>query len=44
MLNVIAINSSKRKMNTYGLILQVSEILNDENINVEIINYLKKNI
>ena len=44
MLNVIAINSSKRKMNTYGLILQVSEILNDENINVEIINIFDYNI
>jgi multimeric flavodoxin WrbA len=38
MLNVIAINSSKRKMNTYGLISQVKEILKNDNINVEIIN------
>jgi multimeric flavodoxin WrbA len=35
---IIAINSSKRKMNTYGVIEQVKEILNDNNINVEIIN------
>lgn len=38
MLNIIAINSSKRKMNTYGIILQVKEILKNQNINVEIIN------
>lgn len=38
MLNVIAINSSKRKMNTYGLINQVKEMLKEDNINVEIIN------
>lgn len=44
MLNVIAINSSKRKLNTYGLISQVSEILKDENINVEIINLFDYNI
>ncbi|MBU3190033.1 flavodoxin family protein [Clostridium bowmanii] len=38
MLNVIAINSSNRKMNTYELIVQVKEILKNNNINVEIIN------
>ena len=38
MLNVIAINSSNRKMNTYDLIIQVKEILKNNNINVEIIN------
>lgn len=38
MQNIIAINSSKRKMNTYGIISQVKEILNRDDINVEIIN------
>lgn len=38
MLNVLAINSSKRKMNTYGLILKVQEVLSREDISVEIIN------
>lgn len=38
MLNIVAINSSKRKMNTYGLILGVQKILRDNDINVEIIN------
>lgn len=38
MLKVIAINSSNRKMNTYDLIIQVKEILENNNINVEIIN------
>lgn len=38
MLKVVAINSSNRKMNTYGLILQVKKILNDDNIDVEIVN------
>lgn len=38
MLNVIAINSSCRKMNTYELITQVQKILKNYNINVEIIN------
>lgn len=38
MLNVVAINSSKRKMNTYSIICQVREILNRNDINVEIIN------
>lgn len=35
---IIAINSSKRKMNTYGVIEQVKKILNNNDINVEIIN------
>lgn len=35
---VIAINASARKANTYGLIMQVSEILKNKNIDVEIIN------
>lgn len=35
---VIAINSSARKGNTYGLIIQVSEILKKNNIDVEIVN------
>ncbi len=38
MLNIIAINSSKRKMNTYKVISEVKEILNNEEMNVEIIN------
>ncbi|MGH4050102.1 MAG: flavodoxin family protein [Clostridium sp.] len=38
MLKVIAINSSSRKKNTYGLIEKVKEILIDNNIDVEIIN------
>jgi len=38
MLQVIAINSSNRKRNTYELIEQVNEILKNNNINVEIIN------
>ena len=38
MTKIIAINSSKRKMNTYGLIKQVEKILNNSNINVEVIN------
>lgn len=38
MLKVLAINSSNRKMNTYGLIVQVKEILGKNNIDVEIIN------
>ena len=38
MLQVIAINSSSRKMNTYELIAQVKEILKNNNIHVEIIN------
>ena len=38
MLQVIAINSSSRKMNTYGLITQVKEILKNNSIEVEIIN------
>jgi multimeric flavodoxin WrbA len=38
MLKVLAINSSSRKMNTYGLISEVSEILKGHNINIEIIN------
>lgn len=38
MLNIIAINSSKRKINTYKIICQVKEILKNEAINVEIIN------
>ncbi|MDD2371296.1 MAG: flavodoxin family protein [Firmicutes bacterium] len=38
MLKVIAINSSKRKINTYGLIIQVKEILAKKDIEVEIIN------
>jgi multimeric flavodoxin WrbA len=38
MLQVIAINSSSRKMNTYELIEQVKEILKNDDINVEILN------
>lgn len=38
MSNIIAINSSKRKINTYKVISEVKEILNDEEINIEIIN------
>ncbi|MGV8982000.1 flavodoxin family protein [Clostridium sp.] len=38
MLNVVAINSSNRKRNTFEIILQVKEILKSKNINVEIIN------
>lgn len=35
---VVAINSSNRKANTYNLILQVKEILENKSIDVEIIN------
>ncbi|MEG1255332.1 flavodoxin family protein [Clostridium sp.] len=38
MLKVLAVNSSNRKMNTYGLILEVKEILKKNDIEVEIIN------
>ncbi len=38
MINVVAINSSKRKMNTYGLIIQIKNILESKDISVEIIN------
>ncbi|MGK0466103.1 flavodoxin family protein, partial [Clostridium sp.] len=38
MLKVLAINSSNRKMNTYDLISEVSEILKSYNIDIEIIN------
>lgn len=38
MLRVVAINSSNRKMNTFGVISQVKEILKHNNIEVEIIN------
>ncbi len=38
MLNIIAINSSKRKINTYKVISEVKQILSNEEINVEIIN------
>ncbi|MFA6808161.1 MAG: flavodoxin family protein [Eubacteriales bacterium] len=38
MLKVLAINSSNRKINTYGLIVQVKKILEKDNIDVEIIN------
>ncbi|MGH4117491.1 flavodoxin family protein [Clostridium sp.] len=38
MLKVLAINSSSRKMNTYGLIVQISEILKSHNIDIEILN------
>ena len=38
MKKIIAINSSKRKMNTYGVIKEVEKILNNNNIDVEIIN------
>lgn len=41
---IIAINSSKRKMNTYGVIEQVKEILNEDNINVEIIHLFDHDI
>lgn len=44
MLNIIAINSSKRKINTYKIIFEVKEILNNEEINVEIINLFDYNI
>lgn len=42
--NIIAINSSKRKMNTYGIIKQVREILDHNHIKVEIINLFDYNI
>ena len=35
---VIAINSSKRKMNTYNILIGLAEKLENENIDVEIIN------
>lgn len=38
MLNVIAINSSNRKMNTYNIISQVKELLKNHDIDVEILN------
>lgn len=38
MLNIIAINSSQRKINTYKVISEVKEVLKNEEINVEIIN------
>ena len=38
MLKVVAINSSKRKMNTYGVITQVKKILESKGIFVEVIN------
>lgn len=38
MLNIIAINSSHRKINTYKIISEVKEVLNTEEISVEIIN------
>lgn len=38
MYKIIAINSSKRKMNTYGVIEQIKEMLKNNNINVEVIN------
>lgn len=38
MKKVIAINGSKRKENTYGVIKKIEKILNDKEIEVEIIN------
>lgn len=38
MTKIIAINSSKRKMNTYGVIQQAKQILDNNNIKLEIIN------
>lgn len=38
MFNILAINSSRRKKNTYKIISQVKEILSEEAISVEIIN------
>lgn len=38
MKKVIAINSSKRKKNTYNILVQIKEILQQNNIEVEIIN------
>lgn len=38
MYKVVAITSSKRKMNTYNVITQIKEILNRNDIQVEIIN------
>lgn len=38
MLKVVAITSSKRKMNTFNVVSQVKEILKKNNIEVEIIN------
>nr|WP_307992381.1 flavodoxin family protein [uncultured Niameybacter sp.] len=38
MKRVVAINGSKRKENTYGVIKKIEKILNDKNIEVEIIN------
>lgn len=37
-MKVVAINSSKRKRFTYGLLCEIKEILNSEGIEVEIIN------
>ncbi|GAA0180316.1 flavodoxin family protein [Clostridium sediminicola] len=44
MIKVLAINSSNRKMNTYGLIVQLKEILQRDNIDVEIINLFNYDI
>lgn len=44
MKKVIAINSSRRKQNTYGLICQVQSILKNHDIEVEIINLFDYNI
>ena len=44
MLQVIAINSSKRKINTFGLICQAKEIMIKYAINVEIINLYEYDI
>jgi multimeric flavodoxin WrbA len=44
MLQVIAINSSSRKMNTYELIEQVKQILKNDDINVEIVNLFEYDI
>lgn len=44
MIKVLAINSSNRKMNTYQLLTQVEDILNNKNIQVEIINLFNYDI
>lgn len=44
MKKIIALNSSKRKMNTYGLIQRIKVLLNQEQIEVEIINLFDEDI
>jgi hypothetical protein len=42
--NVLAINSSRRKMNTYGILEELKNILEQKQINVDIINLFDFNI